>query len=181
MHGSRLPMVIVAVLANLVLMPMFVARGEGETLVIPRDLYGEAQRHGCDQLSDFFDRPGVVGPAHVYGILPGPLHDSAAFWCKRTGDLKNDEAPYQLVVVVNLERRMPLGCPSVIRGWNYPGGLRVIERPGAKLTGFKYVQDPHRRGPGIVVVKSRIIVSEYGEVAEWFYCHRGEWLVLLWH
>ena len=55
--------------------------------VLPATLREDAQRRGCSEIADFYDRPGRIDPAYVFGYLDSKLDqfgdNSAIYWCQR--------------------------------------------------------------------------------------------------
>jgi hypothetical protein len=128
---------------------------------------------GCTMIADFFERPGMVGPPFVYGVLEGEPEDSAAFWCKKSTP---SDQPFLLVVKPS-ESKAWCGCPSTIEWRNFPGGLSVEVRTQINLEHFRHVLNPARPGPAKQIASGRLIVSYYDGRTEAFYCHEGAWLV----
>jgi len=145
-----------------------------EVLVIPEELNEIAKENECSQVSDFFRRPGMVEPAHVYGYVPGPENRSAVFWCKKN---KPSKQPYLLLFVFrDIQHELTL-CPHKIEWEKYPGGLSLVWDRRFTLDEFVNLTNPKRRGPKGVRMKHRAVHSSY-ETGEYFYCHKGEWLLL---
>ena len=155
---------------------LFVAAGgEAETLVMPEELVELARQKGCDQIEDFFKRPGLVNPPYVYGYLPGDERNSAAFWCrKKTGSSPS----YSLLFMFRDTRHELARCPDRIEWENPPGGLSVYRDKRALHHGFVGVRDPIKKLRGKIRLRNNAILSEYDGVSELFYCHKGEWFVL---
>jgi hypothetical protein len=158
----------------ILLFPGFQIVSSADTLVMPRELVDFAHANGCTPINDFFERPGMVNPPYVYGWLPGPTADSAAFWCKK---VENNPKPYKLIFKVPDSKQLE-GCPAVVE-WLYPRGLSVETRRNLELRslGFRYVTAPKRVLPTNVVANARVLVSEYDGLQDIFYCYKGEWLV----
>ena len=64
----------------------------GDIKNMPSELVEFAEKSGCVQVSDFYNRSGAVGPPFVYGYLPGKQDDSVTFWCKSGGRCLNGVA-----------------------------------------------------------------------------------------
>jgi hypothetical protein len=143
-----------------------------ETLIMPRGLVDFARSNGCATIDDFFERPGMLDPPYVYGVLAGDKEDSVAFWCKK---LEKSDKPYMLVIKATDPNELN-GCPAKIDWWNYPRGLSIEMRSALALNSFHYVTDPKRAGPAATVPKAKVIVSYYDGVSEMFYCYKSEWL-----
>src|SRR5438876_359289 len=98
------------------------AHGYAEILVMPQDLVEEARRNGCEQVTDFFARPGFLDPPYAYGYAPGLPEKSTVFWCQRG---EGDQRKFWLVIKAT-DTGAPK-CPEKIE-WQYePGGV-TIER-----------------------------------------------------
>jgi hypothetical protein len=141
---------------------------------MPRELVDFARASGCAAIDNFYDRPGMVNPPYVYGLLDGDKEDSAVFWCRK---LEKSKAPYLLVIKTVKDKELK-GCPSKIEWWNSPGGLSIETRSRFTLKDFHYVSDPKRAGPASTILKAKVIVSYYDGLSEIFYCHKGEWFFL---
>lgn len=147
-----------------------------EVLVVPEELNEIAKQNGCSQIPDFFRRPGMVEPAHVYGYVPGPKENSAVFWCKKNTANKK---PYLLLFMFRDTQHELTECPSKIEWGNYPGGLSLVRDPILTLDRFWYLNNPKRKGPKGIRMKHQAVLSEYDGKEEYFYCHKGEWLLLM--
>ena len=141
-------------------------------LVMPRDLSDYAHAQGCTPVDDFYDRPGMLNPPYVYGVVAGETEDSAAFWCKKP---EKSDKPYLLVFKVKDSKGLG-GCPDRIEWWNYPKGLSVESEPSVKLSDFHFVADPKRSGPATSISNARVIMGEYDGVEDLFLCYQGAWL-----
>lgn len=150
-----------------------------EPLVMPRDLVAYGRVKGCEQVRDFYDRPGVLGPPYVYGYLPGPLDDSAVFWCQTGPGAKR-----QVWLVVKRDRAVRgYDCAEKVRWPLYPGGLS-IERAGVASDEFFYLAEwdqPKRVVPGTTQLIGHAIQSEYDGLEAMLYCYRGEWIIRVRH
>jgi hypothetical protein len=143
------------------------------TLVMPQELVEFAHTKGCIPIDNFYDRPGMLNPPYVYGWLSGDPEDSAAFWCQKA---EKSEKPYELVLKVTDPKKMA-GCPAIIEYWNYPRGLSVEVHRTLSLANFRYVNEPKRAGPAIVVTRANVIVNSYDGVGDDFYCYQAQWLM----
>jgi len=145
-----------------------------ETLIFPQELQELAKQHDCSQVSDFYDRPGMIQPPYVYGYVPGE-EESAAFWCEREG---LGTRTYFLVFDFRTTAHENTKCPDKIEWPNgYPGGLSLYNDKRATLKDFVYLDEPKKRPPENVHLKHNAIRSEYDGVAAIFYCYKGKWLV----
>ena len=144
-----------------------------DTLIMPQELISFAEENGCSQISEFYERDGMVNPPFVYGYLPARDDLSAAFWCKK---LEKSEHPYILLFFIKDAAGALMKCPTRIEWKNYPGGLSVF-RQKITLEGFVYINNPKRKAPRKLRMTQNAILSEYDGVSELFYCHQGEWLV----
>lgn len=145
----------------------------GETLNMPRDLVEQANARGCEQVHDFFDRPGTIDPPYVYLHKDlGGFEEDFALWCADTSD---DVVRYVLLVVTSSDHAFG-ACPERIAYWNYPGGLAIDTRHDVDLAQFTFVNEPERRGPSVTVGAIDVLVSSYDGVEFAFICHDGDWL-----
>jgi hypothetical protein len=149
------------------------AYGDAETLSMPRELVDEARRQGCEQVPDFFERPGFLEPPYAYGYAPGPAEASVVFWCQRG---EGPQRKFWLVIKTTAGTGGPT-CPNKIE-WPYkPGGV-TIER-GAKIDPeeFRYVSNPTRRVDKAARFALAGIRTAYDGSSFTFYCSNGEWVV----
>lgn len=126
------------------------------------------------EITDFFERPGMVDPPYVYGYVEGEKEDSVVFWCR--GGSKSGK--FKLIVQA---RAKTFTCPAVVKETsNYPGGLSVSPGEKLELSDFKYI-DSGKRLSSATRPAGKFIRSYYDGVEEYFYCHDGRWLHLLRH
>lgn len=150
-----------------------------EQLIIPRDLVEYGRAKGCEQILDFYDRPGVIKPPYVYGYLPGRSEDSVVFWCQ-TGQGK--QRKFWLVVKRN-KMAKDYDCMERINSPIYPGGLS-IEHAGVTGGEFIYLSEwdkPTRMIPETTQLPGHAIQSEYDGLGVMFYCYQGEWIIRVRH
>src|SRR6266704_5956227 len=139
-----------------------------ENLVMQHQLVEKAREKGCEQITEFFRRPGIVGPPFAIWSARDGSEGGTAFWCQK-GDSK---APEYWLVVDNRAKQSPCtSCASMIKTKNYPAGLS-IRMEKVRLDAFVNIKDPSSRGPS-VVPKSPTLVSEYDGTAELFHCYNG--------
>jgi hypothetical protein len=145
---------------------------------MPQDLVEKARANNCEQVSDFYKRPGLVGPPYAYLHVRGEEDEAAVvFWCQR---LVGSSLQY-ILLVENRTKQSPFAeCERTIESKNYPRGLSVRTEKAVTLDSFRSLKDPGKRGPKIQMNKPAI-VSEYDGTSEIFYCHNGSWLVLTRH
>jgi hypothetical protein len=146
----------------------------GEVKIMPEELVESATRNNCRQISDFFDRPGMVKPPYVYGYALGREQDSAAFWCER---IKGDKRQFVLMFRLKNESNVMARCPKEIEWMNPPRGLDLYQNRRESLADFVFISEPRERGPREGRMKYSAIRSEYDGVEEVFYCHEGRWMV----
>jgi hypothetical protein len=144
-----------------------------DTLVMPRELVDFAHASGCEQIDNFFARPGMVNPPYAYGWLPGDREKSAVFWCEKT---KKSGKPYSLMFKP-ADPKLLEGCPAVIDRADFPGGLSIEIRPHLALSVFRFVTAPMQTGPSIEVANARVLVNYYDGLTDVIYCYQGKWLV----
>ena len=146
--------------------------GSAAPLVMPMELSEYAHAQHCGPIDDFYERPGMLNPPYVYGVLPGEPEDSAAFWCKKP---EASDRPYVLLLRVKNAKALG-GCSDRIEWWNYPKGLSVVIEVSLNLSDFHFVAEPKRPGPATSVSDARVIMGEYDGVEERFLCYQGAWL-----
>ncbi len=149
---------------------------QAQALLIPEELHEFAKENGCSQIEDFYERPGMVGPPYVYGYLPGRQKESAVLWCQRRD--KDVRKFFLLFMFENTQHELAK-CPNKIEWKNsYPSGLSVYKNHETDLEGFFYHANPQRKGPEEKMTNNAILSGDSaGNIL--FYCHKGEWLVLM--
>jgi hypothetical protein len=151
----------------------------GQIGSLPEELREVALKSGCSEVKRFFDRPGMVNPPYVYGYLPGPKENSAAFWCEKK---ENDKEIFLLNFFFKGEIPEEYICSqSIQRKTGYPGGLSVYKDRDTTLEFFHYLNDPKRKPPANEKLTHNGILSEYDGVGLLFYCYKGEWIVRITH
>jgi len=168
------------VLLTAVLLIFFVyfniASGENQKSyqLLPEELLNLANQKGCASIVDFYkDRPDI-DPPYVYGYLPGPKEDSAAFWCQKE---QKGKKKYFLVFMFKNKKYDRCNCPDVIEWQNYPGGLSIYKNANTTLDGFVNMNNSKKTVPKNVRLTHNAIRSYYDGLEEIFYCYKGEWLV----
>lgn len=161
------------VTSTLFLLSCLVA-GVAHPKTLPADLAKVASSHGCEGVDDFYDRPGMVEPAFVYGFVSGiPKSESAIFWCRS----KTDKSQYRLVAHAPVDGDD--SCEGVVvETSNFPRGLSLSTAIDAPLSGYSTVEGttvPPFSGGGATVVSSM-----YDGVGSSFICRGGEWLIKRW-
>jgi len=142
------------------------------SITMPEELSAYAVSKGCEEVRDFFKRPGVVNPPYAYGYLEGQREGSAVLWCEwREGEGRR----FRLLVLAR--GKTESRCPLMLEWRSYPGGLSIFSDRRTTLDGFVYVADPKRRPPPNVRLTENAILSEYDGIQNLFYCYRGEWVV----
>lgn len=141
-------------------------------LIMPEELVDYAKKNGCDQVSDFFNRPGIVNPPYVYDSPSDPVNYGAALWCQSGA---GNDKKYFLLISIKKDHKWAK-CPIKIEWQRYPGGLSIYKQHIA-LKDFVYLNNPSKRGPQNVELNESGILSEYDGVEELLYCYKGEWLV----
>jgi len=143
--------------------------------VMPRELVEHAREIGCAQIEDFFDVNEMIGPPYVYGYLPGPPEDSAAFWCEKR---KGGERQFFLAIKAKQGSLVgSLACPRLIAWHNPPHGLDIYRDLNESLEEFTYLDSPKVKGPRDGRVLHNVIRSSVPGQSTTFYCHEGRWLV----
>lgn len=142
--------------------------------LLPSDLLEIARNYQCDQIDDFYERPGMINPPYVYGYLEGQVDDSVIFWCEKK---ENNKRIYFLIIHSTSENKGLQKCQSKITWRNYPGGLSIYQDKNMTLDDFIYLKDTQKKAPKKIKMKHNSIRSYYDGLEELFYCHDGEWLV----
>ena len=148
--------------------------------LLPEELLLYANKRGYRQVTDFYkNRPGMLNPPYVYGVLTGHKEDSAAFWCERT---VNNRIKYFLIIMITNEPNQDVcKCKNIIEWHNYPGGLSVFDDPNTSLDEFYYIDNPKKNLESGNFMKGRGILSEYDGVETLFFCYNGKWIVRMRH
>jgi hypothetical protein len=149
------------------------------TPIMPEELIAYAAKNGCEQVSDFFKRPGRVNPPYVYDYRPASPPANAALWCQVGQEDKKRK--FFLLLMIRNRNHEWAQCPARIEWWNYPGGLSIYKDKRATLAYFVYLADPKKRGPANTPLSGNGIRSEDDGVGAIFYCHQGEWLIRQFH
>lgn len=132
--------------------------------VLPRDLARLAREDGCGPVHGFYNRPGMIEPPYVYGVIPGEREASVAFWCEGRGDRE-----YFLMVGGVEGKRATLRWPA------FPGGLSLTEPGDWQLSSFQRVDRPEESGPALTLRSRRALTSSYDGIASLFLEHAGVW------
>ena len=66
------------------------------SVTMPEELSAYAMSKGCEEVRDFFKRPGMINPPYVYGYLEGRREGSAVFWCERR---EAENRRFRLIVI----------------------------------------------------------------------------------
>lgn len=154
-------------------------QGYCQTGSLPEELREIAMENGCSEVKRFFARPGMINPPYVYGYLPGPEENSAAFWCEKK---ENDKEIFFLIIMVKGAKPEEFKCPDKIQyKGGYPRGLSVYKDRDTTLEHFHFLNDPKRKPPQNAKLTHNAILSEYDGVGVLFYCYQGEWAVRITH
>ncbi len=152
----------------------YVANSNAQTtLMMPQELVEAVRSSGCEPISDFFERPGMIDPPYVYGWLAGDKEKSSVFWCKQADD---GLTPYRLMFIP-AKSQQPGGCPAVLKWHDAPRGLSIEKRARLVLRKFRYVDTPTRQVPPHTVADAKVLVNYYDGVRDVFYCDKGSWVV----
>jgi hypothetical protein len=146
---------------------------ENATKLLPQDLLTVAEKCNCEQISDFLDRPGMIEPSYVYGVLPGEKENSAVFWCRN----KDKKGTYSLILTSRKNEISPWSYETIITTQNYPRGLSVIPNPSLPLSEFIYITNFKTHGPKGIKTSHSAISSYYDGIREIYYNYNGKWLI----
>lgn len=116
---------------------------------------------------------------YVAGYWAGGDPSSGVFWCRRDERYVADGR----IVIVVVERRTPrrLACPPSVASINEPGGLRVLREERISLSSFVERDAPWRKGPAGSTPSGPVIDTGTAGSGEQWVCHRGVWLVRVYH
>ena len=149
---------------------------ESTVKIMPDELLKIAGKCGCERVDNFYNRPGMIDPPYVYGFLPGERENNAVFWCQR----QHATPKYQLVLASRKTLFDDWSYEIIIRTENYPGGLSIVKNCKITLDKFYYISSSKKRGPKDVLPSSTVILSTYDGVSEYYYKHKGSWLISMW-
>lgn len=147
---------------------------EDKIKIMPEELLHVAFSYQCNQINNFFNRPGMVDPPFAYGVYEGAPEDSAVFWCEKK--MKN-VTEYYLIIQSSQKKNEEKPCSTKIVWRNYPGGLSIYKNTNTTLDGFVYLNNPKKSAPQNAKITHNAIRSYYDGLEELFYCYDGEWLV----
>lgn len=154
-----------------------VVYAESTVKIMPDELLKIAAKCNCEQVDDFYNRPGMIGPPYVYGFLQGEQENSAVFWCRE----KNTTKRYLLVLASRKSFFDDWTYEIIIKTENPPRGLSIFKNCKISLDKFSYISRPKKRGPKDILPSSNVILSTYDGVSEYYYNHEGSWLISQWH
>ena len=141
---------------------------------MPELLVSFAAKHQCEQIDDYYNRPGPVLAPFVFGVAKGSSEKSAAFWCKR----KKDDGSYVSVLMFMLvDKNWTIHKSGELEWINGASGLSLysIEEP---FMGFQKLKDIHQANmPKDKSFEGRGVSSSYDGTEETFVMHNGEWWV----
>jgi len=150
---------------------------ETKVKIMPDELLKIAEKCACEQVNDFYNRPGMINPPYVYGFLPGEQENSAVFWCQE----HHANPKYLLVLASRKTFFDDWNYEIIIKTENYPRGLSIVKNCKITLDKFYYISSPKKRGPNGVLPVANVILSTYDGVSEYHYNHKGSWLISIWH
>lgn len=136
--------------------------------VLPQQLAEVARELKCAPVERFYDRPGMVLPPYLYGVVGEPQDESAVFWCQRP------RSRTFLLVAWRANH-----APSHLEWTNFPGGLAITAPRDWNLSEFREVGAASARGPSVVLRGRRAIHSYYDGLSEYFIEHNGRWYVMM--
>jgi len=103
---------------------------------------------------------------------------SGVFWCTRDPEAESDRF---LIVVVDRHPRGQLKCPNVIRSINPPQQLRILRDKRIPLSEFVVRNGPSKKGPAGQYTTGPVIDTGDDVIGEQWFCHKGGWLVRVYH
>lgn len=116
---------------------------------------------------------------YVVGYFAPDDAASGVFWCPR--DERFAREGRVVIVVVDRHPARRLACPSAIVAINEPAELRVLREPALPLSAFVVRHEPWRTGPPGQRTAGPVVDAVDGAVGEQWVCHRGTWLVRVYH
>jgi hypothetical protein len=124
---------------------------------------------------------GCDGPPRGYvpGYFSAQDDSSGVFWCRR--DERHAAEGRVVIVVVDRRPTRRLECPRTIVAINEPAALRVRHEPALPLSAFVVRHEPWRTGPPGQLTTGPVVDAVDGAVGEQWVCHRGAWLVRVYH
>jgi hypothetical protein len=127
------------------------------------------------------EESGCAGPpqGYVAGYFSARDAASGVFWCRR--DERHAAEGRVVIVVVDRHSTRRLACPSAIVAINEPAELRVLREPALPLSAFVVRHEPWRTGPAGQRTAGPVVEAVDGAVGEQWVCHRGTWLVRVYH
>jgi hypothetical protein len=116
---------------------------------------------------------------YVAGYWVAGDPSSGVFWFRRD---ERYVAEGRIVIVV-VERETPrrLACPPSVASINEPGGLRVLREERISLWWFVERDAPWIKGPAGSTTSGPVIDTGADGSGEQWVCHRGVWLVRVYH
>jgi hypothetical protein len=144
---------------------------------MPDELLKIAKKCDCEQVDNFYNRPGMIDPPYVYGFLPGEQENSAVFWCQK----EHATPKYQLVLASRKTFFDDWSYEIITKTENYPKGLSIVKNCKITLDKFYYISSPKKSGPKGVLPSTNVILSTYDGVEEYYYNHKGSWLISIRH
>ncbi len=141
--------------------------------MMPDELLKIAAKCDCEQVDDFYNRPGMTEPPYVYGFLPGEQENSAVFWCRK----KDENKKYLLVLASRKSFSEDWSYEIIIKTRNYPRGLSIVKNCKISLDNFIYVSNATKRGPKGVFPSSNVLLSTYDGLSDYYYNYKGSWLI----
>lgn len=143
-------------------------RAERATLADPA-LLRLAQKSGCNG-----------GPVeYVPGYFLPADTSSGVFWCRRAG--KSYEEGRFLIVIVDRRGNQRHTCPPAVTSINQPKRLRILREEKIPLEWFADRDKPSVAGPSGQYAASPIIDTGDDGAGEQWVCHKGRWLVRVYH
>ena len=151
---------------------------EHDALLMPRELVQVAAENDCVQVAGFYDRPGIMKPAFVYGQIGAVAESVAAFWCERAQ--KSDATDFRLIVIAASASAETSRCAAVLEWWNYPGGLSIESLARFGADGYRNMAD-HEVSEIVSNGNMNVLVGEYDGVTSVFVCDEGGWKYRIYH
>lgn len=162
--------------------PMIRAVGLGAALVLGLAFPAASAEEGRDRAlirlgeqSDCSGKPLGYQPGYFSPDDPA----SGVFWCRRDERYAADGR--FIIVVVDRHPTRRLECPPVIVAINEPSAVRVLRDQTLPLSDFVVRHEPWRKGPGGQSTAGPIVDAVDDGVGEQWVCHRGAWLVRVYH
>ena len=138
---------------------------------MPELLVSLAAKHQCEQIDDYYNKPGQVLAPFVFGVAKGSSEKSAAFWCKRK---KGDGSYVSVLMFMLVDKDWSIHKAGELEWINAAKGLSLfsVKEPFSEFTKLKaehQINMPKAKG-----FEGRGVSSSYDGIEETFVMYKGE-------